>query len=107
LLVHDVTVQFTFILHYFLPLSITGMFTYVQYAIMAYILIRMRIGWRTWIYLPLYPVFMLTWVPLAFIGFWDRNKREWAHTTHSRSVNYKEILKQKGVITDPDDQINK
>ncbi|MEI6285177.1 MAG: glycosyltransferase family 2 protein [Bacillota bacterium] len=104
---YGIAYKFTFILHQFLPVSIVNMFTTVQYVIMAYILIRMSIGWRTWVYLPLYPVFMLTWVPLAFVGFWHRNKREWAHTTHSRAVNYKEILKQKGINTDPDDQLNK
>ena len=95
---YGIAYQFTFILHKFLPLSITNMFTYVQYAIMIYIMLIMHIGWRTWVYIPLYPFFMLTWVPLSFMGFWDRNKREWAHTVHTRAVNYKDILKEKGIV---------
>nr|WP_052298657.1 glycosyltransferase family 2 protein [Syntrophobotulus glycolicus] len=40
----------------------------------------------------LYPIFMYSWVPIIFLGFIDRNKKEWSHTLHTRSISYKDMV---------------
>ncbi len=39
----------------------------------------------------LYPIFMYSWIPIIFIGILHRNRKEWSHTVHTRSIEYKEI----------------
>ncbi len=98
MIISQVTIKYTFILHYLLPLSLQQMFTYVQYIIMTYILIRMRAKGKIWYYLPFYPVFMLSWIPIAFIGLFHHRNSKWVHTEHSRALNYKDFLTDKNII---------
>lgn len=38
-----------------------------------------------------FPFFNLTWIPIIIQGFIDRNKREWVHTLHTRSMDISDI----------------
>jgi hypothetical protein len=40
----------------------------------------------------LYPLFVYSWIPITFVGFWHRNDREWSHTEHTRGLSYDEMI---------------
>ncbi len=42
-----------------------------------------------------YPVYVITWVPIAIQGIMNKNKKEWFHTDHSRNVNIEDLEKFK------------
>jgi len=42
-------------------------------------------------YFLVFPVYSLTWVPIIIQGFYNRNKKEWAHTLHTRALEIKDI----------------
>lgn len=54
-----------------------------------------RIPWRAYLGLILYPIFMYSWIPIIFMGILHRNRKEWSHTEHTRSIEYQEIVEQK------------
>ncbi len=41
----------------------------------------------------IYPIYNLTWVPVAIKGFLTRHKSEWYHTRHTSSININDILR--------------
>lgn len=43
-----------------------------------------------WYYL-LYPLYCITWLPIAVQGIIDKNKKEWSHTAHTRNVNITDL----------------
>jgi len=51
-----------------------------------------KIPWRAYWGLILYPIFMYSWIPIIFAGFIHRNRKEWSHTRHTRSIEYNEII---------------
>lgn len=38
-----------------------------------------------------FPFHNLTWAPIVVKGFWDKNKKEWSHTLHTRVLDLAEI----------------
>ena len=44
------------------------------------------------LYLPLYPVFLNSWVPLTWYGLLRRKPRHWTHTEHTRAMAYSELV---------------
>ncbi|NLP45119.1 MAG: glycosyltransferase family 2 protein [Peptococcaceae bacterium] len=54
-----------------------------------------RIPWRAYLGLILFPIFMYSWIPIIFVGFLHRNRKEWSHTKHTRSISYEEIMEEK------------
>jgi cellulose synthase/poly-beta-1,6-N-acetylglucosamine synthase-like glycosyltransferase len=58
-----------------------------------------KIPWRAYWGLILYPIFMYSWVPIIFVGFLHRNRKEWSHTLHTRSINYNEMIGEEKVST--------
>lgn len=56
-----------------------------------------RIPWRAYLGLIVYPIFMYSWIPIIFVGFLHRNRKEWSHTRHTRSISYNEILGEEKV----------
>ena len=67
-----------------------------QYLLPVIILIKVHAKIKSWLYMLVYPLFIYSWIPIIFAGFIDRNKHEWAHTIHSRSINYEELDRWKG-----------
>ena len=47
-----------------------------------------------WCYIT-YSLYSLTWVPIAFLGFINKNSKEWFHTQHTRQISLEEIKKVK------------
>lgn len=39
----------------------------------------------------IYPIFVVTWFPIAIVGFFTRKNTEWSHTVHTRSIRVEEI----------------
>ena len=63
-----------------------------QYVFPLIILWKMRVSFKSWFYFLLYPLFVLSWIPITFMGFLHRNRKVWSHTEHTRSMNYEEIM---------------
>jgi cellulose synthase/poly-beta-1,6-N-acetylglucosamine synthase-like glycosyltransferase len=57
---------------------------------------RDKLPWRSYVgLLPwCYPVFMYAWIPILVAGFVHRDRREWSHTEHSRSLSYGELVQE-------------
>lgn len=58
-----------------------------------------RVPWKAYWGLILYPVFMYSWILIIFAGFLHRNRKEWSHTEHTRSISYNEMLAEEKVST--------
>lgn len=50
-----------------------------------------RLPWRAYLGLILYPVFIYSWIPICFLGFINRNEKEWSHTKHTRAIAIEEV----------------
>lgn len=49
--------------------------------------VKPRVYW--WLFF--YPIFALTWIPVAYIGFAMRKNKEWNHTLHIRDIKHENI----------------
>lgn len=45
-----------------------------------------------WYYI-LYPIYSITWLPISIEGILNKNKKEWNHTVHTRSISVSDIEK--------------
>lgn len=50
-----------------------------------------RVNWRMYIKLLLFPVFFLSWWPIACYAFVTQNNKVWSHTEHTRGVRLEEL----------------
>ncbi|RJQ28338.1 MAG: glycosyltransferase [Peptococcaceae bacterium] len=50
-----------------------------------------RVRFKIYGWLIFYPVFALSWIPVAFAGYVFRNNKEWSHTTHIRSIRHENL----------------
>ena len=41
-----------------------------------------------------YPLYLVTWMPIAVLGILHRKNKEWAHTEHTRAIKIHEIDKK-------------
>ncbi|MNV94454.1 hypothetical protein D3C71_1892510 [compost metagenome] len=46
---------------------------------------------KTYKYLLLYPIFMLSWWPITFYAFFTQNNKQWSHTEHTRVIRLDEM----------------
>ncbi len=90
---------YTNVFNYYLPIEVLSIICIWQYAIPLFILAKVRASAKTWCYFLLYPVFVYSWIPITILGFKDRNKHEWSHTVHTRSLTYQDIV-QKDLLGD-------
>lgn len=44
------------------------------------------VDWRAVVYLPIFYVFNLSWIPIAVVGYLRRGDMTWHHTTHLRAI---------------------
>ncbi|WP_234121071.1 glycosyltransferase family 2 protein [Clostridium hydrogenum] len=44
-------------------------------------------------YIICYPIYLLTWLPIAIIGMINKDKKEWSHTRHTRNVDISDLEK--------------
>lgn len=69
-------------------------FAILQYVYTPFILfldnkLDLKIFW----YYVIYPIYSITWLPISIQGMLNKNKKEWEHTHHSRSVKITDIEK--------------
>lgn len=50
-----------------------------------------KLNFKVFVYYLILPVFTLTWVPISIQGIMNKNKREWSHTKHTRSINIRDL----------------
>lgn len=50
-----------------------------------------KLNLRVFAWYILYPVYTLTWVPIAIQGVIDKDNKEWSHTIHTRQISIDEI----------------
>ena len=80
-------------IYQFIPSNLLTVITMGQYILPIIILAKIRVKWKAWFYLILYPVFIYSWIPIVFLGFLHRNDHEWSHTKHTRAVSYDELTR--------------
>lgn len=76
----------------FLPSQMMTAIMMGQYILPMIILLKIRVKWKAWLYLLLYPVFIYSWIPIIFLGFIHRNDHEWSHTKHTRAMSMDDIV---------------
>lgn len=57
------------------------------------LVLEKKLNFKIFIYYILYPIYAITWLPISIQGIIDKDKKEWSHTLHTRSVNIKELEK--------------
>lgn len=50
-----------------------------------------KVSLKAYWWLLFYPIFALTWLPVAFIGFAMRKQKVWAHTLHIRNIKHENL----------------
>lgn len=83
---------YTNILYKIIPIEVWTLIAIGQYAFPIVVLTKIRASWKSWLYLIFYPIFIYSWIPITFVGFLYRNKREWSHTAHTRGMSYQDVL---------------
>lgn len=82
-----------------MPMEFWSAIAILQFVLPIIVLWKIKVPGKVWKYVPLYPVFIYSWVPITFLGFRDRHKKVWSHTRHTRSISFDEVplhLKGKG-----------
>lgn len=83
---------YTNILNKILPIEVWTIIALGQYIFPVIVLSIIKAKWKSWWYLFFYPLFVYSWIPITLIGFFRRNDREWSHTQHTRSMNYRDVV---------------
>jgi cellulose synthase/poly-beta-1,6-N-acetylglucosamine synthase-like glycosyltransferase len=65
--------------------------TLSMYVLLPISLILARAKLKTYLYLFLYPIFMLSWWPITFYAFFTQNNKQWSHTEHTRVIRMEEV----------------
>lgn len=57
------------------------------------LILEKKLNLKVFLYYLVFPVYTITWLPISIHGIIDRNKKEWSHTVHTRSVNISDLEK--------------
>jgi len=69
-------------------------FSILQYIYTPFILIlEKKLNLKIFWYYIIYPFYAITWFPISVQGIIDKNKKEWSHTVHTRSVKINDLEK--------------
>ena len=91
-MIHQHMPFYTNILYTILPGEVWAVVAIGQYIFPLVVLTKIGAPLKSWFYMLLYPVFIYSWVPVTFIGYWHRHDKSWSHTPHSRSLSYHEVI---------------
>lgn len=86
--------NYTYIFESIMPLEFWQTISYVQLFSPVAALLLDRVDKRAFRYILYYPIFIYSWIPICFIGFIYRHRREWSHTAHTRSISYQEVMQR-------------
>ncbi|WP_223067875.1 glycosyltransferase family 2 protein [Paenibacillus caui] len=50
---------------------------------------------KVYLYLVLFPVYLISWYPITFYAFFTQNNKQWSHTQHTRVVRLEEVQTSK------------
>lgn len=89
---HYVHPFYTNILYMIMPIEVWTIIGVGQYIFPVIVLAQIRANWKSWFYLIFYPLFVYSWIPITVLGFIHRHDKEWSHTEHTRSINYRDIV---------------
>lgn len=56
-----------------------------------------RVPARPFRFLPLFPLFAYSWIPLTCLGVLRGHRREWSHTRHTRGISYSEMVRRRAL----------
>lgn len=51
---------------------------------------------KVYLYLLLFPVYLVSWYPITFYAFFTQNNKQWSHTQHTRVVRLEEVQSKQG-----------
>lgn len=69
-------------------------FSILQFIYTPFILIlEKKLNLKIFWYYIIYPIYSITWFPISIQGIMDKNKKEWSHTVHTRSVKINDLEK--------------
>lgn len=69
-------------------------FSILQFIYTPFILIlEKKLNLKIFCYYIIYPFYSITWFPISIQGIIDKNKKEWSHTVHTRSVKINDLEK--------------
>ncbi|APO44763.1 glycosyltransferase family 2 protein [Paenibacillus sp. FSL H7-0942] len=51
---------------------------------------------KVYLYLILFPIYLLSWYPITFYAFFTQNNKQWSHTQHTRVVRLDEVQSKQG-----------
>lgn len=57
------------------------------------LILEKKFSFKVFLYYLIYPLYSITWMPISILGIIDKDKKEWNHTLHTRSVNISELEK--------------
>lgn len=57
------------------------------------LLLDKKLDFKVFLYYFVFPIYTITWLPISVQGIVDKNKKEWSHTAHTRSINISELEK--------------
>lgn len=69
----------------------------LTYVFGTFIIIEKKFTWKILLYYIVYPIYVLTWVPISIQGFIHRNQKEWVHTIHTRSMDAADLDEMRNV----------
>ncbi|AIQ51175.1 glycosyltransferase family 2 protein [Paenibacillus sp. FSL R7-0331] len=46
---------------------------------------------KVYLYLLVFPIYLLSWYPITFYAFFTQNNKQWSHTKHTRVVRLEEV----------------
>ncbi|WP_270169358.1 glycosyltransferase family 2 protein [Paenibacillus sp. SYP-B4298] len=87
-------------LYEFIPLWF--MVPYMAYTIMQFpiVLYVEKVPARIYLQLVLFPIYLLSWLPITVYAFFTQKNRQWSHTEHTRVIRLEEVQgKQAGELT--------
>ncbi|MBX6378510.1 MAG: glycosyltransferase family 2 protein [Clostridia bacterium] len=88
----DVTTAMSYVFQS--PVWMAG--TLFQYVLPFLVAFLDRVPLRVYRFLPLFPLFNLSWAPLAWSALFGLGSTRWSHTIHTRSISVEELLSQRG-----------
>ncbi|MEC0305209.1 glycosyltransferase family 2 protein [Paenibacillus lautus] len=51
---------------------------------------------KVYMYLVLFPIYLLSWYPITVYAFFTQNNKQWSHTEHTRVVRLEEVQSKQG-----------
>ncbi|MEW8955196.1 glycosyltransferase family 2 protein [Clostridium sp.] len=54
-----------------------------------------KLSFKMLVYYLIYPIYAITWIPISIQGILNKNKKEWSHTLHTRSIKITDLEEAK------------